>query len=113
MCLSVCLPSTDRDPTNFQVDNSLKQTIDIERGIDRTTNSRYARQFIEENHKFVNLVENYEIIKIVNNTNKKTLMEEILKEKDLNNLMNVKINFDNEEIFYLILKTMKKVRNKK
>lgn len=40
-------------------------------------------------------------------------MEEILKEKDLNNLMNVKINFDNEEIFYRILKTMKKVRNKK
>ena len=34
----------------------------------RTTNSLYARHFIEDNHKFVNPLEEYEIVKIVNNT---------------------------------------------
>ena len=34
----------------------------------RATNSLYARHFIEDNHKFVNPLEEYEIVKVVNNT---------------------------------------------
>ena len=30
----------------------------------RTTNSLYARHFIEDNHKFVNPLEEYEIVKV-------------------------------------------------
>lgn len=39
----------------------------------RTTNSLYARHFIEENQKFVNPIENYEIIKVVNKINERNL----------------------------------------
>ena len=34
----------------------------------RTTNSLYARFFIEENHKFVNPLEDYKILKVVSNS---------------------------------------------
>ena len=50
----------------------------------RTTNSLYARHFIEDNHKFVNPLEEYEIVRVVNNTVEKKLREEleILKERE-------------------------------
>ena len=50
----------------------------------RTTNLLYARYFIEENHKFVNPLEDYEILKVVNNTVERKLREEleILKERE-------------------------------
>ena len=60
----------------------------------RTTNSLYTIHFIEENHKFVNTLEDYEILKVVSNTVKRRLREEleILKEREkvLENLMNTK-----------------------
>ena len=34
----------------------------------RTTNCLYAKHFVEETHKFVNPLENYETLKVVNNT---------------------------------------------
>ena len=34
----------------------------------RTTNSLYTRHFIEDNHTFVNPLEEYEFVKVVNNT---------------------------------------------
>lgn len=37
---------------------------------DRTTNSLYARHFIETGHKFINPSENFKILKLVNNINK-------------------------------------------
>ena len=43
----------------------------------RTTNSLYARHFIEDNHKFVNPLEEYEIVKVVNNTVERKLREEL------------------------------------
>ena len=52
----------------------------------RTTNSLYARHFIEENHKFVNLLEDYEILKVVSNTVKR--VRNIERKKGLENLMN-------------------------
>ena len=56
----------------------------------------------------VNPLEEYEIVKVVNNTVERKLREEleILKkrEKGLDNLINIKIKFDNEEIFYNIIK---------
>ena len=65
----------------------------------RTTNSLYARHFIEDNHKFVNPSEDYEIVKVVNNTVERELKEEleILKEREkgLQNLINTKTKFDN------------------
>jgi hypothetical protein len=74
----------------------------------RTTNSLYARHFIETNHKFVNPLENYEIIKVINNNNERKINEEleILKEreKNINNLMNIQIKFENEDIFHYIIK---------
>ena len=74
----------------------------------RSTNSLYARHFMEERHKFINPIENHGIIKIESKTNVRKLKEEleILKErkKGLNNLMNIKVNFENEEIFYHIIK---------
>ena len=50
----------------------------------RTTNSLYARHFIEENHKFNNPLENFDIIKVVNNTTDRKLIEEleIIKERE-------------------------------
>ena len=57
--------------------------------------------------KFVNPLEEYEIVKLVNNTVERKLIEEleILKEREkgLDNLINIKIKFDSEEIFYLSL----------
>ena len=51
----------------------------------RTTNSLYGRLFIEDNHKFVNPLEEYEIVKVVNNTVERKLREEseILKEREI------------------------------
>ena len=73
----------------------------------RTTNSLYAT-YLEVNHKFVNPLEDYEIVKVVNNTVESKLREElqILKEREkgLDNFINIKIKFDNEEIFYNIIK---------
>ena len=52
--------------------------------------------------------EYYEIVKIVNNTVERKLRDEleILKEREkgLDNLINIKIKFDNEEIFYNMIK---------
>ena len=49
-------------------------------------------------------MEEYEIVKVVNNTVERKLREEleILKEREkgLDNLINIKIKFDNEEILY-------------
>ena len=63
---------------------------------------------IRDSHKFVNPLEEYEIVKVVNNTVKRKLREEleILKEREkgLGNLINIKIKFDNEEIFYNMIK---------
>ena len=74
----------------------------------RTSNSLYARHFIEENHKFVDPLEEYEIIKIEYNTMERKLKEEleIIKErkKGTNNLMNAQVKFENEEVFYHLLK---------
>ena len=60
----------------------------------KTTNSLYARHFIEDNHKFINPLEEYEIVKVVNNTVERKLMEEleILKEREkgIDNLINTK-----------------------
>ena len=74
----------------------------------RTTNSLYTRHFIEENHKFVNPLEDYEILKVVNNTVERKLREELEiskeREKGLENLMNTKSKFDNEETFYNTIK---------
>lgn len=82
---------------------------DHKRGVgNRKTNSLYARHFMDEHHKFINPTENYDIIAIKNNTSERKLKEEleILKErgKGLNNLMNIKVNVENEDIFYFILK---------
>ena len=75
------------------------------------TNSLYARHFIEENHKFVNPLQDYEILKVVNNIVERKLREEseILKEteKGLDILMNTKTIFDNKEIFYNIIRKLK------
>ena len=53
-------------------------------------------------------MEDYEIVKVVNNTVEMKLREEleILKEREkgLENLINTNIKFDNEEIFYNIVK---------
>ena len=53
-------------------------------------------------------MEEYEIVKVVSNTVERKLREEleILKERDkgLDNLINIKIKFDNEEIFYNMIK---------
>ena len=50
--------------------------------------------FIEDNHKFVNPLEEYEIVKVVNNTVERKLRGEleILKEREkgLDNLINTK-----------------------
>ena len=66
------------------------------------------KHFIEDNHKFLNPLEDYEIVKVVNNTVERKLREEleILKEREkgVENLINTKIKFDNEEIFYNIIK---------
>ena len=63
---------------------------------------------IRDSHKFVNPFEGYEIIKVVNNTVERKLREklEILKEREkgLDNLINIKIKFDIEEIFYNMIK---------
>lgn len=73
-----------------------------------TTNSLYARHFNETKHKFTDPTENCKIIKIENKVEERKLKEEleILKQrkKDKSKLMNIKINFENEEIFYHILK---------
>lgn len=62
---------------------------------------------METGHKFINLLENVEIVKIKSNINQHKLLEEleILKEKKkgTNSLMNMKTVFNNEEIFYCIL----------
>ena len=48
-----------------------------------------------------------EIIKIENNPQKRKLIEELeilkVKKEDKNKLMNIKVDFTNEEIFYYIL----------
>lgn len=78
----------------------------------RTTNSLYARHFMEENHQFINPLEKYEIIKVEYNNVKRKLEEEleILKErrKGISNLINGKVKFENEDIFYHILKKIDK-----
>lgn len=73
----------------------------------RTTNSLYARHFLETGHQFINPIENVEILKIEGNQKRRKLFEElaILKEKkeNVDSLMNIKTAFDNEQIFYRIL----------
>ena len=75
----------------------------------RTTNSLYARHFLETGHEFVNPIENVTILKIERKLKQRKLMEELVilkeKKKDANTLMNIKTEFDNEQIFYHILKT--------
>lgn len=76
----------------------------------RTTNSLYARHFMEEGHKFVDPTENYKIIKIINKEKERKLREELeiikLRKKNERKLMNSKIIFDNEEVFYGIVKNI-------
>ena len=59
--------------------------------------------FIEYFHKFINPKENMEIIKIENNPQKGKLIEELeilkVKKEDKNKLMNIKVDFTDEEIF--------------
>ena len=43
----------------------------------RTTNSLYARHFIEDNHKFLNPLADCEIVKVINNTVERKLREEL------------------------------------
>jgi Reverse transcriptase (RNA-dependent DNA polymerase) len=78
----------------------------------RVTNSLYARHFNESGHKFINPKENMEIIKIENNPQKRKLIEELeilkVKKEDKNKLMNIKVDFTNEEIFYYILNNKQK-----
>ena len=78
----------------------------------RVTNSLYARHFNESGHKFINPNENMEIIKIENNPQKRKLIEELeilkVKKEDKNKLMNIKVDFTNEEIFYYILNNKQK-----
>lgn len=66
---------------------------------------------MEENHKFINPVHNFDIIKVERNVRERKLKEqlEIMKERETveNTLMNIKVNFDNEEIFYNILSKYK------
>lgn len=75
---------------------------------DRNTSSLYARHFMVKKHKFVNPTEKFEILNIENKSNKRKLREEleILKQriKDSEKLMNIKTYFENEDIFYYILK---------
>ena len=53
-----------------------------------------------------------EIIKIENNPQKRKLIEELeilkVKKEDKNKLMNIKVDFTNEEIFYYILNNKQK-----
>ena len=42
-----------------------------------TTNSLFARHFLETNHKFVNPLENFEILKIENDVEQRKLYEEL------------------------------------
>ena len=75
---------------------------------DRNTTSLYARHFIEKGHKFVNPIENFEVLGIENKITERRIREEleILKQKkiDENKLINIKTSFDNEDIFYYIVK---------
>jgi predicted GIY-YIG superfamily endonuclease len=68
-----------------------------------TTNSLYARHFLEEGHKFIDPFESYKIIKIVNKDRERKLKEEVeilkIRNKNEGRLMNIKTKFDNEEIF--------------
>ena len=70
----------------------------------------YKRQ--ESGHKFINPNENMEIIKIENNQQKRKLIEELeipkVKKEDKNKLMNIEVDFTNEEIFYYILNNNQK-----
>ena len=67
---------------------------------------------MEKNHEFVNPLEKYEIIKVEYNTVKRKLEEEleILKErkKGADNLINEKVKFENEDIFYHIWRKIDK-----
>ena len=78
-------------------------TTNVEKVIEQLI--RYMQDI---SYKFVNPLEDYEIVKVVNNTVERKLREEleILKEREkgLDNLINIKIKFDNEEIFYNIIK---------
>ena len=73
----------------------------------KTTNSLYARHFNETGHTFPNLIENVEIIKLEDNPNKRKLIEEVeilkVKKEDKNKLLNIKVDFTNEDIFYHII----------
>ena len=73
----------------------------------RTSSSLYARHFVDENHRFVNPLEEYEIVKVEQSPVERKLRDEleILKErkKNLNSLINSKAQFKNEDMFYHIL----------
>jgi hypothetical protein len=74
----------------------------------RTTSSLYARHFMEKKHKFIDPTEKYEVLGIENKLRVRKLKEELeilkLRKMNKNKLMNIKTYFDNEDIFYHVLK---------
>ena len=80
-----------------------------------TTNSLYARHFIEEGHKFIDPVVNYKIIKVMSKEKERKLKEEVeilkIRNKDEKRLMNIKTIFANEEIFKHLIRQPKRVED--
>lgn len=77
-----------------------------------TTNSLFARHFNETKHKFPNLTENVEIIRLEDNIYKRKLIEEVeilkMKKEEKDKLLNIKVDFANEDMFYHIIRKSQK-----
>ena len=75
---------------------------------DRTTNSLFARHFMDTGHSFVNPMNNVEILKIEKDMGKRKLMEELeilkIKKENKEKLMNIQTDFNNDEIFFHVLR---------
>lgn len=70
---------------------------------DRMTNSLFMLHFMETGQKFINLLENFDILKTERDSSQHKLLEvlEILS-KGNNRLINIQMTFNNEEMFLLI-----------